>query len=548
MLYREISRLIGNFYLLFFLTLLVPLGVAGYYQFKAPEFHPQPHVFQDFLITAGLCLALALALRYFGGDARGTLYRKEGIVTVVLIWLLTPAISAIPFVTSGTIDDPFQAYFEMVSGYTTTGSSILQAKSFNEQGKEIPIVRTFTGVINTTYEFYGNVDPVIDPKTGKILKEGVEAVGKALLFWRSMTQWLGGVGIVVLFIAIFPLFGMGGKFLFQSEVAGPVKEGTTPRIKETAIQLWLIYMGLTFLQVIAMMATNEKMSFFDALCTTFATLSTGGFSNYNSSIAGFHNHATDWVVTLFMIAGSLNFSLYYYFIRGKFYRILESEFLFYLTILALFCIFVSTMIYGTREVAIDGKELGQFNLEEAVRLGTFQLVSAITSTGFAISNYDIWPYVVQVLFIIAMYMGGMSGSTSGGIKTIRQYMLFKIGQNRVESLFKPDHLKIVKVGEKELDTPAALHVLTFFLIVIAFSAISTFLYVLDGIDPETSIGLTACFYNNTGMSFRMAGPAYSCAFLSDFSLILSSIMMIMGRLEYFAFLAVLVPAFWRRND
>lgn len=548
MLYKEISRVLGYFFLLFAIGLLAPTFVAFYYQWTSnPADHPQPHVTLDFFETFLLCLLLARVFLYFGRKAGGQLYIREGIVSVVLIWFITPAIAAIPFLTSGTLDNPLQAYFEMVSGFTTTGSTVLQAKAFDPSGVEIPIQKTIAGSVPTHYSFFGNVDPVRDPVRGVILKEGVEALGKGLLFWRSFTQWLGGVGIVVLFVAVLPALGVGGKVLFQSEVPGPSKEGITPRIKDTAENLWKIYLGMTLLQLIVTYVAVPDLPFFESLTITFSTLSTGGFSTQNESIAGYASPILEWVIILFMILGSINFSLYYFALQGKFYRLFDPEFILFLILVPLFSGLIIFSIHGFPEIFLTGKE-AVYNWTDAIRQGLFHLVSAQSTTGFAVVNFDVWPYTAQVVLLVSMYVGGMSGSTSGGMKVLRQLMLFKIAQNKVESLFRPSHIKMLKIGTQFIDSSAAITVLCFFLIVVATSTLGTFLFVYDGVDMQTAIGLTACMLNNTGMSFGMANPLYSCAFLSDFGLIIASLEMLFGRLEYYAVLAFLVPAFWRQDS
>ena len=527
MLFREIFRILGVFFLFFSSAFLIPLAVGIYYESAV----------MDFLISLVTCLLFGLGLFSLGSKSTGNFYRREGIASVVFIWFLVPAISAIPFITSGTLTNPLQAYFEMVSGFTTTGATVLQAKKFDNAGIEIPIEKEIQGVLTTFYKFYGTVGPIKDPLTG-VVKEGIEAVSSPLLFWRSFTHWLGGGGIIVLFVAVLPALGMGGKVLYQSEVSTQTQEATMPRIKETALQLWKIYLVLTALQIIILMISNEKLPFFEAVVITFSTLSTGGFSTQNASIAGYNNSATEWVVILFMILGGVNFSLYYFIFRGKFYRIFQPEFIWYLTILFIFSSLViySLMVKGT------------FEGLNTVRQGIFQLVSAQTSTGFFTTNFDVWPYTTQVLLVIVMFLGGMSGSTAGGIKIIRHIILFRSAQYRVESLFRPEQVRMFKVGKREVDPKSTLTVLSFFLIVIALSTIGALLYIMDGIDLETSFGLTTCMINNTGMGFRMAGPEGSCAFLSNFSLALSSFLMLLGRLEFFAVLAVLVPAFWRQDS
>ncbi len=529
--YRSISRIIGLYLYAFTAALLVPLLLAIYYQFFA-DGHSQPHSTDAFFMAILFSLALAFFFHMMGWKSPQRLYRREGIAIVVSIWLLTPAISALPFWLSGTLKNPVGAYFEAVSGLTTAGSTVMQAKEY-VSGKEVPISKKVFGALETTYTFYGTIEPVRDPTTGKILHTGIEAVGKALLFWRSFLQWLGGGGIVVLFVAVLPALGVGGKILFHTEMAGPIKESLTPRIKETAFHLWGCYLGFTILQIFLLVLTNSKMGWFDSFTITFSSISTGGFSVRNESIASYHNPATELIVMLFMILGSLNFSLYYYILRGKFYRLYEPEFLLFLTILIVASLFATWQL------------LGGMSLFEALRYGSFQIVSSLTTTGFTTANYDKWPYVVQVLMLILMFVGGMSGSTAGGIKTMRHLMLFKIGRHKVESLFQPNSVRAIKIGNREVDVGVAQMVLCFFLIVVAVSVVGIFLYVLDGIDPETALGLVSSMVNGSGLSFRAAGPIDSCAFLSDFGLLLSSLLMILGRLEYFAVIALLIPAFWK---
>ena len=211
----------------------------------------------------------------------------------------------------------------------------------------------------------------------------------------------------------------------------------------------------------------------------------------------------------------------------------EPEFILFFILLVLTCGFTAWYLTDL------------YSWTEAIRYGFFQTVSAHTSTGFVVADYDLWPYAVQVLLLIVMYVGGMAGSTAGGIKIIRQYIAFLIVKNKVETLIRPDTVKQFRLGNREIDHGVSTMVMSFFAVIIAFSVISTFIYVLDGIDPETSIGLVACMINNTGMSFRVAGVSGTCAFLSNFGCSLSSLLMILGRLEFFAVLAILVPAFWK---
>jgi len=527
----------------------IPLLLACYYQFIAiPETHPQPHSTLAFFLSISSCVGLGGLLYLFGRKSRAHLFRREALATVVTIWFLTPAVAALPFVYSGTLTNPFQAYFEAASGFSTTGATVMYPKQYDPvTGEEVPIERVFGGVHKIHYIFNGTIDPVVNPATGEVEQVGIEAVSKALLFWRSFTQWFGGMGIIVLFVAILPALGVGGRVLFQAEVPGPVKDALTPRIKETALQLWKIYAVLTLLEIFFLHITDKEMTWLEKVTVTFSTLSTGGFTIRNASIGFFQNPYTEAVVIVFMILGSINFALYFYSLRGKFYRVYEPEFILYLIVLTLSCGFASWMIVGTPKELSTGVTGGVFSVGEAIRYGVFQMVSAQTSTGFVTANYDVWPYAVQSLMLIVMYLGGMSGSTAGGMKMVRHYMLFRISQYKVESIFRPETVRKFRVSGREVDTGASIMVLCYFLIVAVTAVFGTFFFIVDGIDPETALGLTTCMVNNIGIGFRMDGPTESCAFLSNFSLVLSSFLMLLGRLEFFAVLAVLVPAFWKRN-
>jgi len=549
MLYKDICKILSYYFFGLAGALFIPFFLAGYYQFVSdPVAHPQPHTTIHFFWTILLCLSVAGVFYYYGRHSRGHLFRREGLIAVVLIWFLTPIIAGMPFYVSGTLKDPFHAFFEAASGFTTTGATTMQAKRFDpDTNEEVPIQKTFCGVHNTIYSYWGTIDPVRDPETGKILHEGIEAVSKALLFWRSFTQWLGGMGIVVLFVAILPALGVGGKMLFQAEVPGPIKDSLTPRIKETALQLWKIYVGLSILQFGLLMLTNREMDWFEASTITFSTMSTGGFTAKNASIGSFNSPSTDWIVIIFMILASINFSHYFFTLKGKFYRIYEPEFFLFFLILFFSCGLASSFLVGTENLLITGEAAGTFTKVEAARYGAFQVVSVLTTTGFVTADYDMWPYAVQALMLLLMFIGGMSGSTAGGMKVIRQYMLFRIAQYKVESLFRPETVRRFKVGDREVDQGAAMMVLCYFVIVIGITAVSIFFFIVDGIDPESALALVTLLINNIGIGFRMAAPTESMAFLSDFALVYSSLLMVFGRLEFFAVLAVMVPAFWKQS-
>lgn len=549
MLTKDIAKILGYYLLGLTLLLLLPLTIAAYYEFHSdPISHPQPHTTIEFLVTAFLSFFLACICLLYGKGSSGHLFRREGLISVVIIWFLTPAIAAFPFYMSGTLSSPLQAYFEATSGFTTTGATVMYPKQFDaETGAEIPIVKTIPGTQDTNYIFYGTIDPVRDPQTGEILHEGIEAVSKALLFWRSFTQWMGGMGIIVLFVAILPALGVGGKMLFQAEVPGPVKDSLTPRIKETALHLWKIYLGLSIIEVVLLHVTNSDIGWMDSITITFSNISTGGFTVKNASIGHWGNRTTEWIVILFMFLGSINFSIYFHSLRGRFYRVYEPEFFLYLFLLLGSCLLTTFVIVGTTRM-VDHVAAGPFNWEEAIRYGFFQVISTHTGTGFTTTDYEYWPYAAQALMLITMFLGGMAGSTTGGMKIVRHYMLFRIAQFKIESLFRPETVRRFKVGNRDVNKDSALMVLSFFLIVMVTSVASTFVFICSGMDPETALSMATLTINNIGIGFRMASPIESCAFLSSFDLAFSSLLMVLGRIEFLAVLAVFVPAFWRQNS
>ncbi len=527
---------------LFYLSILLvaPLGMAAFYQFFSKS-HPQPNSFFAFLWTIVTCVLLAALFRFFGRNAPGQLYRRESVLTVVLIWLLTSSVSALPFIFSGTLR-PLDAYFEAMSGLSTTGASMLTPKAYDgNTGAEVPIRITNPHVPEKTYVYYGTVAPIREPSSGLITHFGIEAVSKALLFWRSLMQWIGGIGIVVIFLAVLPALGVGGKFLYQMESTGPIKDEISPRIRDTASQAWKLYAVFTVLLIALLSWTNSDIPFFDVLCTSFSTISTGGFSVRNGGIGSYHSFSLEVIVMIFMILGSINFSLYFQMLRSKFFKRSDRD----LPPMPDFFLFIAVLVLGS--LIISCFLISDFGWKEAFRQGIFQAISMQTTTGFFSTNYNLWPFAPQMLMLILMFIGGMSGSTAGGIKTPRFYIAYKILLHRLESIFRPDSVRKLYIGKSEVDDKNALTVLTFFCIVIFFVTLGTISLVFDGVDPETSLGLIACFLNNVGIGFRAAGPMETLNYLSPFSKILAIFWMLLGRLEFFIVLLLFLPTFWKNR-
>lgn len=522
-------------YLFYLATLLtVPTALAAYYEYFSSD-HSQPHTTNAFFFTFCICLSLAAILGFLSRNASSQLYRRESILVVVSLWIITALLSSLPFSLSRTLS-PLDAYFEAISGLTTTGATLLSPKAYDPYtGTEVPIHLTNAHTPDKTYSYFGTVEPIRDPETGLILYSGIEAVSKALLLWRSLLQWIGGMGIVVVFLTVLPALGVGGKFLYQMEMTGPIKDEISPRVRETASHLWKLYTGFTLLEIALLVWTNSEMPFFDAVCTSLSNVSTGGFSVRNESIASYNSAATEWIVFGFMILGSINFSLYFHALRFKFFRIYVPDFFLFLSIVAIGCLVVSCLLIS---------ELG---VAEAFRQGSFQALSMQTTSGFFTADYDRWPFAPQMFLLILMFIGGMSGSTAGGIKTSRFYIAYKILQHRLESIFRPDTIRKLYIGKNEVDDKNALTVLAFFCIVFFFTIVGTLSLVLDGIDPETSLGLIASFLNNVGIAFRAAGPTESLCFLSPLSKLLATGWMLLGRLEFFIVLLLFLPSFWKNR-
>lgn len=422
--------------------------------------------------------------------AHGTLNRRECIILVASIWIFVALIGALPFYFSHTLGF-LDSYFESMSALTTTGASVIKENA-------VPFISSW------------------------------------LIFWRSLLQWIGGMGIILLFIAILPALGLEGKILYEAEVTGPEKESLVPRLKKTASILWKIYLGLTLAQILLLIITNSKISLFDAITLTFSTISTGGFAVQN--IYDYHNVHTENIVMAFMLLGSINFSIYFHCFRGKFYRIYQPEFLLYLAIVFFSVMGLTTILW----------KQGNYSFAEAFRFGSFQAISAQSSTGFSIGRYDLWPFGAQALLLILMFIGGMSGSTSGGLKISRLLILFRALYYKIESVFRPSAVRAVKMGSKEISEKTIFSVFAFFAVLILLTAIATFLLILDGIDPETAFGSITCFINNGGLAFGKAATSGSYTFLPIMSKIVCIFVMLLGRLEFFILLVLFLPSFW--ND
>ena len=442
------------------------------------------------ILSSVICMLIGFAGIKLIPEKKTDIKIREGFAIVTFAWILFSAFGALPFVISGAIPSYTDAFFETMSGFTTTGASILT---------------------------------------------NVEAVPHGILFWRSLTHWFGGLGIIVLTVAILPLLQVGGMQLFKAEVPGPVVDKLSPRISVTAKILWGVYLFLTILQTVLLMAGG--MNLFDSLCHSFGTMATGGFSTKNASVAAYSSFYIEFVIIIFMFVAGLNFSLIHKLFLFKFKEFFTNrEFLFYLLI-----VLVSTIIIG---YDIFTNIYG--NILDSVRYSLFQVVSIMTTTGFATADYELWSQSSHLILFALMFIGGSAGSTAGGIKVIRLLILIKFIYNELIRLIHPQAVIIVKVGNYALDRQVLINITGFFVVYVLIAAFSTIFVSLFGIDMVTSLGSVAATLNNIGPGFGLVGPIDNYSHLPDPVKWYLSFLMMLGRLEIYTVIILMVPKYWKK--
>ena len=471
------------------------------------------------LSSAGIIGALGGGLFFFTRGGDDYLGRREALLLVGMSWLIGAALAALPFFLWAHLDpavDPnhpflrfIDCYFESMSGLTTTGASVL----------------------GTT-------------------PNDIESLPPGLLLWRATTHWMGGLGIVVLFVAVLPTLGVGGKKLFNFESTGPTKSGVKPRIRETARVLWLIYLGLTAVQTIALMICG--MSLFDAICHTFATLATGGFSTRNASIGDPQfGPAIYIVITVFMLFAGVNFGLYYQLFRGKTSNVFrDPELRLYLTMLAIASIILSVNLINMPIHTTGGQYIGSASVGEAIQHGTFQAVSIQTTTGFVSADFNHWPFISQATLVTIMFFGGCAGSTGGGVKVIRVLIAFKVLLSSAERVFRPNAIRPVKIGKMAVDPDVRLDTVVYVLGIIVLSFVGGVLIMMfeDGRpkgDMLTCFTASVATLNNIGPGLHLVGATENFGDFSGLSKALMSLLMALGRIEVYAIFVLFVPRFWR---
>ena len=462
-------------------TFAIPIATAIY----CKEFAVLP----SFVIPMAVSFIVVLAVNLPTKKIKYNMNIRQTFLIVALVWIIASIMGSVPLYFCGAFNSYLDAFFESVSGFTTTGATVLS---------------------------------------------NVDAVPRSINLWRTMTQWLGGMGIVTLTVALLPLLGVGGFQLIKAETTGPEKGKVTARINTTAKVLWIIYAGFTLIETLALKLAG--MDFIDALSHSFSTLGTGGFSSRNASIGAYDSGAVDSITTVFMFLGGINFSLYYYLINRDFKEIKDnSEFRYYTGIVVFFILAVTVSLVST---------YGSF--AKALRYGSFQVLSIISTTGFATADYMNWPSVTQFLLFLLFFTGGCSGSTSGGVKVVRWVILGKQVNNETKKMLHPHGVFSVrlnnKVGRKDIVFNVAAFITLYFFLVI----LTTFAGCLGSLDLHSAFTGALSMVGNVGPGFNLLGPSENYGFLPGFVKLWYCFAMLAGRLELYTILIFFMPSYWKK--
>ncbi len=440
--------------------------------------------------SLGLTMLIGLVLLLsFRRRAPLVINHREGMVIVTMGWLACALFGALPFVLGGGASFT-DAFFESMSGFTTTGSSILT---------------------------------------------DIEALPKGLLFWRSLTHWLGGMGIIVLTIAILPFLGVGGMQLYKAEVPGPVADKLQPRIKDTAMSLWKVYVLFTVAQVVLLRVGG--MDLFESICHAFGTMATGGFSTRNASIAAYDSAYIDYVVAVFMLLAGINFALHFQLFRGRGLPMWRNPEFRFFAVLVFVLICVVTL--ATRGPVYD-------NWSDALRFGFFQVASIISTTGYATADYELWPALTQGVLLLAMFVGGCAGSTSGGIKAMRIMLLFKHGYRELFRLVHPRAVVPLKFGAKQVKDDVLASVWGFFILFLLLLVVSSLVLTGLGLDVLTAFTAVLACISNIGPGLGEVGPTDNFSGIPALGKWVLTLCMLLGRLEIYTVLVLFIPEFWRK--
>ncbi|WP_422090543.1 TrkH family potassium uptake protein [Tenacibaculum ovolyticum] len=458
------------------------------------------------ILSAGIItIAIGLILYFFNKPDNKKIQKKEGYLIVTLGWLILSITGMLPYLLSGSIPSTTNAFFETISGYSTTGSSILT---------------------------------------------DIESMPKGILFWRSATHWIGGMGIIVLTIAILPLLGIGGMQLFMAEAPGPSTDKLHPRITDTAKRLWQIYVLLTIVQFLLLKVAG--MNWFDALNHAMATVSTGGFSTKNASVAHWNGAPMiQYIIIFFMFIAGTNFVLTYFALKGKIRKVIQSEeFKYYLFGTLIISAVVATMIIFHQDPLLHTTikhPMIYGKVESAIRHSLFSVISVITTTGFVTADFTMWSFFVTAIFFSLFFLGGSAGSTSGGVKIVRHIVMLKSSFLEFKKSLHPNAIIPVRYDGKAVKQTIIFNILSFFVLYMLIFVIGTVTLAFLGLDFYSALGACASSLGNIGPALGSVSPVNNFNHLSTGAKWFCSFLMLIGRLELFTVLILFTPFFWRKN-
>ena len=471
------------------LSMLIPTVIS--WSFSEPDL-------SGHLQSMIICIVVGIPFWLITRRSRA-LNSKDGFAIVSFAWLIVAFAGSLPFYLSGTIPNFTDAWFEAMSGVTTTGATII-----------------------------GN------PTTLPNLPNGIESMPHGILFWRSFLQWIGGMGIIVFTIAILPLLGVGGVQLFKAEVPGPVADKIRPRVKETAKILWMVYVGFTFLQFLLLGFAG--MPWFDSICHAFTTMPTGGFSTQNASIAAYSNPLIHYIIIFFMFIAGVNFTLHFRAITGNFKSYFKDyEFKVYFFIL----FFATTFIFFN--ISYSQSDLSH----NTFQISLFQSLALMTGTGYANANYELWPFFSQLLLFFMMFFGAMGGSTSGGMKIARVILLIKYAASETRRMLHSRAIIPIRIGDRTISDDVIRNTLGFFLIYLSFFMITALVLTALNFDFLSSLSAAASAIGNVGPAFGAFGPTDNYAMLHPIGKWMMTFCMLLGRLEIFTIMVLFSRTFWR---
>jgi trk system potassium uptake protein TrkH len=480
------------------------LAVNGFFMLIASIMSAvyQDGVLQEMLFSGFVTLAAGGLIMFLTKNHKKELHKRDGYIVVASGWVIMSLTGTLPYLFSGAIPSFTNAFFETMSGYSTTGASILT---------------------------------------------DVESLPEGILFWRSITHWIGGMGIIVLAVAILPLLGIGGMQLFAAEAPGPGGDKLHPRITDTAKRLWFIYVGYTVAETVLLRLAG--MSFFDAINHSLSTLSTGGFSTKNMSIAYWNDTPLiQYIIIFFMFLAGTNFVLSYFAFKLKFSKIVrDEEFTSYaILILSLTAIFAAVIYFNvdlTASSIVHPMVWGEF--EASLRHALFQILAIVTTTGFITADYALWTPILTISIFGLMFLGGSSGSTSGGIKIVRHLIMIKNGVLEFKRTLHPNAILPVRYNKRAVQQPIVFNVLGFFILYMLSFIIGVIVFSVLGLDFKTALGAAASTLGNVGPALGDLGPVYTYADLPSLAKWWATFLMLIGRLELFTVLILFTPFFWR---